>query len=344
MADATKHFPINGGAFISDLFSIIKTRRTVAFAYGLMLAFLLFTIFLAFNPSPNPSAPWFTNFFTAGSSHSAVASSDSYKSQFSSFFSHFFSNDSSQQQEQYQLVRNVTSSLPTQANTTGSTNTGSESPVIGKELPIVENSNITLPSSNNTTSQNPITSSEQPVAVLHANQIASVPVGNKQSPNTSNQTQSRSDSAKVQSFNSNQTSIRAPNASNQTHSRSGSAEVQTLESNQISIPTPNAPVPVNQSTSSQANSPGNGEKSVVEKGVGANYTIAASLSKKQGNGTKQSNGRDSGASAKQGVENLMQSLMNCDLFDGNWVRDVSYPLYKARSCPLIDKQFNCILN
>ncbi|KAA8518286.1 hypothetical protein F0562_015831 [Nyssa sinensis] len=36
--------------------------------------------------------------------------------------------------------------------------------------------------------------------------------------------------------------------------------------------------------------------------------------------------------------------MNCSLFDGNWVRDDSYPLYKAGSCSLIDEQFNCFLN
>uniref|UniRef100_A0A5B6Z6F9 Uncharacterized protein n=1 Tax=Davidia involucrata TaxID=16924 RepID=A0A5B6Z6F9_DAVIN len=40
----------------------------------------------------------------------------------------------------------------------------------------------------------------------------------------------------------------------------------------------------------------------------------------------------------------MKSLMNCNLFDGEWVRDDSYPLYKPGSCKLIDEQFNCYLN
>lgn len=39
-----------------------------------------------------------------------------------------------------------------------------------------------------------------------------------------------------------------------------------------------------------------------------------------------------------------KKLLNCDLYDGNWVRDESYPLYEAGSCSLIDEQFNCFLN
>lgn len=35
---------------------------------------------------------------------------------------------------------------------------------------------------------------------------------------------------------------------------------------------------------------------------------------------------------------------DCDLFDGMWVRDDSYPLYAPGSCPLIDESLNCFLN
>ncbi|XP_073269139.1 protein trichome birefringence-like [Primulina huaijiensis] len=41
---------------------------------------------------------------------------------------------------------------------------------------------------------------------------------------------------------------------------------------------------------------------------------------------------------------MIKSLMNCDLFDGKWVRDESYPLYSPGSCSLIDEQFNCFGN
>ncbi|KAI8558889.1 hypothetical protein RHMOL_Rhmol04G0131200 [Rhododendron molle] len=50
---------------------------------------------------------------------------------------------------------------------------------------------------------------------------------------------------------------------------------------------------------------------------------------------KPSNGTNAG---------LVEKLTNCDLFDGEWVRDDSYPLYKPGSCSLIDEKFNCFAN
>lgn len=34
----------------------------------------------------------------------------------------------------------------------------------------------------------------------------------------------------------------------------------------------------------------------------------------------------------------------CNIFDGKWVLDNSYPLYRTRSCPFIDEAFNCEAN
>jgi hypothetical protein len=34
----------------------------------------------------------------------------------------------------------------------------------------------------------------------------------------------------------------------------------------------------------------------------------------------------------------------CDMYEGSWVFDDSYPLYKPGSCPHIDEPFNCFLN
>ncbi|KAK7861596.1 protein trichome birefringence-like 1 [Quercus suber] len=69
--NAVKNIPnINGGTLISDLkslFFILKTRRTVVFVYGFMLAFVAFTVFLAFSPSSNSASPWFTNIFSSSS-------------------------------------------------------------------------------------------------------------------------------------------------------------------------------------------------------------------------------------------------------------------------------------
>lgn len=58
----------------------------------------------------------------------------------------------------------------------------------------------------------------------------------------------------------------------------------------------------------------------------------ASLAKKRGNGT--------GTAKKDG--GWMESLAKCDLFDGEWVKDDSYPLYDF--CDLVDEQFKCIRN
>lgn len=40
----------------------------------------------------------------------------------------------------------------------------------------------------------------------------------------------------------------------------------------------------------------------------------------------------------------LESLKKCNFFDGQWVKDDSYPLYKPGSCSLIDEQFNCVPN
>ncbi|CAN8237122.1 unnamed protein product [Cochlearia groenlandica] len=47
---------------------------------------------------------------------------------------------------------------------------------------------------------------------------------------------------------------------------------------------------------------------------------------------------------KQEIEKWSESLKNCEFFDGEWIKDDSYPLYKPGSCKLIDEQFNCISN
>ncbi|GFP91656.1 protein trichome birefringence [Phtheirospermum japonicum] len=81
-----------------------------------------------------------------------------------------------------------------------------------------------------------------------------------------------------------------------------------------------------------------GNSSVADKGIKVNNNSSPSVKKKQSNGTNLD-------MAKRGSDDdLIKSLMNCDFFDGNWVKDESYPLYKPDSCSLIDEQFNCFRN
>jgi len=92
--------------------------------------------------------------------------------------------------------------------------------------------------------------------------------------------------------------------------------------NQTTSPAPSkAPVSVDLKTNSSSNS-----------------STASSTPKKQ---TKTV---DLVSSVKQEIEKWSESLKNCEFFDGEWIKDDSYPLYKPGSCNLIDEQFNCITN
>ncbi|CAA2934197.1 trichome berefringence-like 7 [Olea europaea subsp. europaea] len=42
--------------------------------------------------------------------------------------------------------------------------------------------------------------------------------------------------------------------------------------------------------------------------------------------------------------NFSVSDDTCDVFDGNWVLDDSYPLYNASECPFVEQGFNCLDN
>ncbi|KAL2498608.1 Protein trichome berefringence-like 7 [Abeliophyllum distichum] len=42
--------------------------------------------------------------------------------------------------------------------------------------------------------------------------------------------------------------------------------------------------------------------------------------------------------------NFSGSDDTCDVFDGNWVLDDSYPLYNASECPFVEQGFNCLDN
>ncbi|CAG7877814.1 unnamed protein product [Brassica rapa] len=47
---------------------------------------------------------------------------------------------------------------------------------------------------------------------------------------------------------------------------------------------------------------------------------------------------------KSWMRREVKSLKNCEFYEGEWVKDDSYPLYKPGSCNLIDEQFTCISN
>ncbi|KAL4271696.1 hypothetical protein GQ457_13G011710 [Hibiscus cannabinus] len=101
-----------------------------------------------------------------------------------------------------------------------------------------------------------------------------------------------------------------PITSNQAEKKENSDEHQVLQVNQTKTVTEVTPAVANRSRTSPAKSDSS------DKGVASNYT--ASQTKKQWGEKKEGNGSGSGLSAKQGIESLIESLMNCDLFDGEW--------------------------
>uniref|UniRef100_A0A1D1XTA7 CAS1 domain-containing protein 1 n=1 Tax=Anthurium amnicola TaxID=1678845 RepID=A0A1D1XTA7_9ARAE len=48
--------------------------------------------------------------------------------------------------------------------------------------------------------------------------------------------------------------------------------------------------------------------------------------------------------ARQGLWNMEQGEVGCDLFQGKWVWDENYPLYEARDCAFLDEGFRCSEN
>lgn len=113
---------------------------------------------------------------------------------------------------------------------------------------------------------------------------------------------------------------------NKTQSSENSSQVSALN---IPNQTENAaPAPKISVTPPPATIPNQNITSALKS---TNYT--ASLARKRSN-----------VSHTEEKEDLMESLMNCDLFHGEWVKDDSYPLYKPGSCNLIDEQFNCVQN
>lgn len=45
-----------------------------------------------------------------------------------------------------------------------------------------------------------------------------------------------------------------------------------------------------------------------------------------------------------GIPKSSDSINSCDVFDGRWVPDNSYPLYNATECPFVERGFDCLGN
>ncbi|GAB4843772.1 hypothetical protein Ancab_013737 [Ancistrocladus abbreviatus] len=341
MADGTKYQLISNGNLFTDFkahFSPLISRRSKLFVYGILFIFVASTVLFAFFPSYSSSSPWFMNIFTTStdSSHStafpsssssttssSIFSDESYRSHFSSIFSYFFPN----------------SSFPSQSNSFRSQNpTASQKPTSNSSLPLVKNE----------TKTEVVNAKSE---AFRPNQTVNYTISNNRAAN----------STLDLGFSEKEKSGQARTVVNVTaDSPSGSGFSEKKNSGQEGKVVNGTVNSTAGSGFSEKNSIGQEGNFVKEKEVAANYT--ASLSRKQSNQRYKTvpdtpppppplrpadvNKTDAGGkpAPERKEEDLISSLVNCDLYDGEWVRDDSYPLYKPGSCSLIDEQFNCFLN
>lgn len=51
-----------------------------------------------------------------------------------------------------------------------------------------------------------------------------------------------------------------------------------------------------------------------------------------------------GENGRKRVDFLSENNGGCDVFNGDWVWDVSYPLYQSKDCRFLDEGFRCLEN
>lgn len=322
MADAAKHLHM-GGSLLGDLkslVSVVGTRRIKVFAYGFMFAFVACTVFLAFNPSGN-SSPWFNRIFTAPPS-----STTSDTSQLSSFFSFFFPQDPNKTTTS---ANNASSPVPARKGGKGSR----------------ENRSHIYPPPYATPNQNTTFSA----GVSPKNSVDQAHVSS--SPNST----SKKEIEKEKAFPDDKgipgqgdAENQNPTLNNQTHVSSLSNAAPKKEIKKSS----DAPSPLpstiaagrsnEKPKSSSAPSPSTNLNNGTDKGISGGSRVSnftASLLKRNGSGESSID-----VKKKEEEEEMVRRMKQCNVFEGRWVRDDSYPLYKEGSCPHIDEPFDCFLN
>ncbi|CAH8350985.1 unnamed protein product [Eruca vesicaria subsp. sativa] len=349
-SDAVKYMPINGGttttaaAEIRSFLSAVKPRKTSTFAYAFVITFVSFTLFFAFSPSPNSSSPWFSNIFSS----SAVASSSETTSgsHFSSIFSYIIPNVTNPTNRSSDATSNTTSPVsvnstsPPENQTPVVKNTTFESPVVNQTNPVVKNSSLQAPPPENRTPVDKNTTFESPV-VNQTNPVA------KTSSLRAPPPENRTPVAKNATFESpvvNQTNPVAKNSSLQApppENRTPVDKNTTFESPVVNQTNPVAKTNTSQpllptGSSNQTTAPSPSKAPPVSVDLPVNSTSSTPKPGKQTG--------DSVSLLEQEIEKWSESLKDCEFFDGEWIMDDSYPLYKPGSCKIIDEQFNCISN
>ncbi|KAF3565089.1 hypothetical protein DY000_02019616 [Brassica cretica] len=321
-SDAVKYTPIHNGtsttttttttaaaAEIKSFFSAVKPRKTSTFAYAFVITFVAVTLFFAFSPSTNSSSPWFSNIFSSFSSTTTAPSSDG--SHFSSIFSY--------------IIPNATSTTPTNRSSDATSNTTVPVPDVAKNstlqspapenrTPVAKNTtfgsptiNGTNPVAKNSTLQAPAPENRTPIA---KNPTFESPVGNRTNPVAKNNT------------------LQAPAP----EKRTPAAKNATFES-----PVVNGTNPASQPLLPDKSPTGSSNQTRTATDDVRNQTSAPPVSVDLTANSSSSSKGDSVSSVKQEIEKWSESLKNCEFFDGEWIRDETYPLYKPET-EIVDKK------
>ncbi|XP_010917266.1 protein trichome birefringence [Elaeis guineensis] len=363
MLDAGK-LPMSSsfGSDLKGFFAVVRTRRTKLFAYGFAFAFVACTVFLAFNPSTNGS-PLFNNFLTSSSFSSSTAP---YRSQISSLFSYIFPNSSSPSPGKSPPLLGY----PSKEVSAGGNQT--ENSVESHKDGILASKNHTEPGiglqrsgvSENKGTENGV-SAKNPVEGVAATKKGKDLAAEK------NQTKEESGVSGVSGKNQTGNGIPQKNqAKNEVGFKNNGV---SLEKNQTvnGVGLQGSGVLSKNHTGKGVASNGNGvpgnnqkvsrdgpqEKGASKKKQSAN---GVSSSPKSSEAPAKAEQRASNSTASLGKQNdstastpsggiqkgddWINALKSCDIFQGNWVKDDSYPLYPEGSCPHIDEPFNCYLN
>ncbi|KAL1814233.1 hypothetical protein ACET3Z_024298 [Daucus carota] len=274
MADTAKLYsPRNE---LKSLFYFSRTKKSVFLTYVFTFSFILFTLFLAFNPNPansySSSTIWFKNIFNG------LTASYQNVSTFSANTSQILVHNSTVLEQEPLIVKTQNLNFELDGK-------------VGKFT-----QNVTIEPSE-------VKNGTQNEGLLHKPGI----------------------------FKPNITTIEVPQSEEEVKN-------QTLKKGLVdrAAISEQSSGELNKNVGSAEELTGHGDERTEEKGVVTN--LSTSLLKKE---TKEVL---SGDSERSKTNKMMEELMNCDLFDGEWVRDDSYPLYKPGSCSLIDEQFNCFRN
>ncbi|XP_026661054.2 protein trichome birefringence-like [Phoenix dactylifera] len=336
------------GSGLKGLFAVVGTRRTKLFAYGFAFAFVACTAFLAFNPSSNGS-PLFNNFFTSSSFSSSTAP---YRSQISSLFSYIFPNSSSPSPgKSPPLLGYAAKEGSAGVNRTGNSVEFHKDEILGSKNhtePGIGLQKSGVSDKNGVSAKKPVGGGVETkkggdlAAKNHTGSGVSGVSGKNQTGNgipEKNQAKVEAGSKKdgvLPEKNRTASGVLSENHTGKGVASNGNGVSGNNQKESVASPQEKGVLKKKQSSHGVSASPKSSEASTKAEQRASNLT--ASL------GKQNDSIASTPSSGGQKGDDWINALKGCDIFQGNWVKDDSYPLYPEGSCPHVAEPFNCYLN